>query len=342
MGRKPAVVEDLLSNNPGVVMVQSSPSPFQPSPKPKRMKKAKAKATVTQIDSKDIMPISKLVEAEKSAPSTDKHPAEAIQYAHSYAVKTEIMRKELARKTKEAAKLLSSLNKVEANNQALMDQAKDAKAAQSLAEKKAKTANDEAKAARADLEIAKAKVTAIEAKLQEALASKEAEVKVADEKAFEEGQAAVRDQYKQQVNLACNRGYYLSWTAILNKLVVPMDSDLQDINQLQVPFPLEPKDSGDDANEDGAEDGEVDEVEEEAATNPKSPPLNEQIDLTQDEKDDMVSKGVFPNPTTSETEVQCAKRSLDQTLQEIDAEIAPEKNTTPTSEVDKSQISPST
>ncbi|KAF5933593.1 hypothetical protein HYC85_029764 [Camellia sinensis] len=72
MVRKPAVIQDLLASILGVVTVQSSSSPPQPNPKPKRMKKAKAKATVTEIDSEDTVPISKLAEAKKSAPSTEK------------------------------------------------------------------------------------------------------------------------------------------------------------------------------------------------------------------------------------------------------------------------------
>ncbi|XP_028075194.1 uncharacterized protein LOC114277494 [Camellia sinensis] len=308
--RKPAVVKDLLTNLPGIVNVQPLSSP-QLTPKPKRVKKAKAKATVTQIDSEDTVPISKLAETEKSAPSTEKRPAEnpsseappakkprsdhqesssyprgmvwapeimlddrpltagdsaanlehsvlAIQHAHSYATKTEMMRKDLA---------------------------KDAKTAQSLAEEKAKEAKNEAEAARADLEAANVKVADMEAKLQEALANKEAKVKAADEKAFEEGQVAVRDQYKQQ---------------------------------LEVPFPPEP--------EEDAEDDEADEVEEEVAANAKSPTLNDQIDLTQDEEDDLASKVVSPKPTISEAEVQCIEKSLDKTLEEIDAELEADKS----------------
>ncbi|XP_028073924.1 helicase SWR1-like [Camellia sinensis] len=246
----------------------------------------------------------------QDASSSELHTnLQAIQHAHSYAVKTEMTRKELVKKTKEAAKLLSSLNQAEAKNRALLDQAKASKAAQDLAEEKAKKADAEAEAARADLEAVKAKIANLEAKMQAALDSKEPEVKATDEKAFEEGQAAVRDQYK---------------------------------GQLQAPFPPEPKDSGDEVDEDDTEDDEADEVEEEAATDAKFPTLNEQIDLTQDEEDDLVSKGVSPKPTTSEAEVQCAKRSLDQTLLEIDIEIAVEKNATPPAEVEKSQTNPST
>ncbi|XP_028055049.1 uncharacterized protein LOC114259236 [Camellia sinensis] len=207
-------------------------------------------------------------------------------------------KKKLVRKTKEAVKLLSLLNHAKVNNRALLDQAKAAKAAQNLAEEKAKLANDEAEVARADLAAAKAKAAGLEAKLQEALDSKEAKVKAVDEKAFEEGQAAVRGQYQQQVNLA-------SSSAFLPEL------------------------------EDDTENDKADEVVEEATTDAKSPTLNEQIDLTQDEEDDLVSKGVSPIPTTSEAEVQCSKRSLDQTLLEINAEIATKKNAMLPTEADK-------
>ncbi|XP_028051902.1 uncharacterized protein LOC114256459 [Camellia sinensis] len=77
IGRKPAIVEDLLANIPGVMMVQSSSSSSQSKPKPKRVKKAKTKATVTQIDSKDTVPISKLAEVEKNQIPAEKRLAEA-------------------------------------------------------------------------------------------------------------------------------------------------------------------------------------------------------------------------------------------------------------------------
>ncbi|XP_028104877.1 uncharacterized protein LOC114303898 [Camellia sinensis] len=204
-----------------------------------------------------------------------------------------------------------------------MDQAKASRATQNQAKEKAKIAEANAEAAKADLEAAKAKAIELEAKLQEALDSKDAEVKAADEKVFEEGQAAVRDQYKGQVNLACNRGYYLGWMAALNKIYVLMDSPLWDINQLQVPFPPALKESDDDAEEDDAE--EKAEDEEEAAVGAKSPTLNEQVlGLTQDEVDE-VSKSASPKTTASEAEVQTAEKSLDQTFLEIDAEIEAEK-----------------
>ncbi|XP_028097119.1 uncharacterized protein LOC114296988 [Camellia sinensis] len=232
-------------------------------------------------------------------------------------------RKELAKKTQEAAKLFFSLNHAEANNRTLFDQAKASRAAQNQAKKKAKTAEANAEATKANLEDAKAKAIELEAKLQEALDSKDAEVKAADEKAFEEGQAAVCDQYKGQDNLAYNQGYYLDWTAVLNKISVPMASLHRDINQLQVPFPLALKESDDDVEKDNAE--EEAEDEKGAAVEAKSPTLNEQVlDLIQDEEDE-VSKSASPKRTASEAEVQTAEKSLDQTILEIDAEIEANK-----------------
>lgn len=149
-------------------------------------------------------------------------------------VKTEITRKELVRKTQEAANLLSSLNQAEANNRHLMDKAKAASAAQTEAEAKTKEAIVVAEAAKAVAEATEVKAARVEEKLKEALESKEAEIKAADEKAYAEGQADVRDAYKAQVNQACNQGYYLGWIATLNKLSVPADSPLRDINQLSV------------------------------------------------------------------------------------------------------------
>ncbi|CAL5399489.1 unnamed protein product [Camellia sinensis] len=55
----------------------------------------------------------------------------------------------------------------------------------------------------------------------------------------------------------------------------------------------------------------------------KSPTLNEQVlDLTQDEED-KVSKDAAPEKTTSDAPI--AEKSIDQTLQKIDAELAAKK-----------------
>lgn len=83
------------------------------------------------------------------------------------------------------------------------------------------------------------------------------------EKAYSEGKANIRDQYRKQVNLACNKGYYLEWMVALKKLYVPEDSPLGDTNQLDVPFPPSPTES---EEEEEDEETDVGEAEEEAGT----------------------------------------------------------------------------
>ena len=62
-----------------------------------------------------------------------------------------------------------------------------------------------------------------EKELQEALATKEAEIKDADEKAYAQGMADVTDTYEQQVKEACNKGVTLGWMSLLKNLNVPED-----------------------------------------------------------------------------------------------------------------------
>ncbi|XP_028058374.1 transcription initiation factor TFIID subunit 11-like [Camellia sinensis] len=76
IGCNKAVVEDLLADIPGVVIVQSSPSQSQPKPKQKRVKRAKEKASFTQVEFEDTVPISKLAEIEKTSSVAEKRPAE--------------------------------------------------------------------------------------------------------------------------------------------------------------------------------------------------------------------------------------------------------------------------
>ncbi|XP_028081720.1 uncharacterized protein LOC114283088 [Camellia sinensis] len=298
MGRSKAVVEDLLDNLPGVVHVQSSPS--QSQPKPKRVKKARAKAIVTQVDSEDTVPISKLAEIKKSSTAAEKSLAEAepsdttrskkprskatanrsafkvdepwvpaimvgdrpIKASNSAIDSIEVgvalstvvllptdlnpmaeiteyknfaLMMQHSVLTKEATGFLSSLNNIEAKIKGLIDQAKAAKAAQDTAEERADAAEAVAEVLKVEAKEAEAKTTdaktvEVKAELQEALATKEVEIKVADEKAFSEG----------------------------------------DINQLQVPFLPSPKDSEDEAKD---EDVETDNADEEEAATGANPPL---------------------------------------------------------------------
>ncbi|XP_028063797.1 uncharacterized protein LOC114267014 [Camellia sinensis] len=271
MGCKKAVVDDLLADIPDTVNAQAAPSQPQPKPKPKRLKKFQPKATVTQIDTEDTLPISKIAEAEKSASTVAKrlaeaapseltrskrprsesaitsgsmksnapwappitiedkpvrasdsvddievsialstallllqdlnrnaeiseyenfalmlqHSVQAIQHGHLFAMQAFNITKELANKTKEAASLQRALNKVEGKLKDLTDQVEAAKKARDEAEEKADATEAITKVLEAKKKEAQMKTAKAQAELQVALATKDAEVKAADEKAYE-------------------------------------------------------------------------------------------------------------------------------------------------------------
>ncbi|GMP86566.1 hypothetical protein CsSME_00039297 [Camellia sinensis var. sinensis] len=139
----------------------------------------------------------------------------------------------------------------------------------------------------------------------------------------------------------------------LKKLFVPEDSPLYDIGQLNVPFPPSPNQSEDKAKEtEEAEDkkdveAKVVEKESETATGAKSLTLNDQVQNLTEEDEDEVSKSTLPKKAnTSKTKITAVAKSLDQTLLEINDEIAAEKSTKlsveteimPTAEVEQSEI----
>ncbi|XP_028092147.1 uncharacterized protein LOC114292393 [Camellia sinensis] len=218
------------------------------------------------------------------------------------------IKKELANKSKEVTGLQRAINKAEGKMKALIDQDEAAKKAQDEAKEKA----DAAEAIAKD-------------ELRAALATKEIEIKAADEKAYAEGAADVKEDYKKQVRQACYKGYTLGWMAALKVLAVPEDSALRNASSLALPFSLTPSQFEDKAEseeeaEEEAKDKETEKVE---AAGTKSPTLNEQfLDLTHDEEDE-VSKGASAVKTSSEAPI--AEKSLDQTLKEIDVELAAEK-----------------
>ena len=74
MGHLKPVAQDLLADLP--TDVDAQPMYTMPPPKPKRTKKAQPKAKVTQVESEDILPISKLAKSDKSQPSTGKRRSE--------------------------------------------------------------------------------------------------------------------------------------------------------------------------------------------------------------------------------------------------------------------------
>ena len=64
------------------------------------------------------------------------------------------------------------------------------------------------------------------------MATKDAEIKAADKKAYAEGAANVCKEYKKQARQACNKGYTLGWMAALKELAVPKDAPLRDVGRL--------------------------------------------------------------------------------------------------------------
>ncbi|XP_028085052.1 neurofilament medium polypeptide-like [Camellia sinensis] len=104
------------------------------------------------------------------------------------------MKKELVSKTKEAANLQKTINKAKVEMKNFIEQAKVAKKAQDEAEERPGAAEAIAKVLEAEAKTAEA-----QAELVVALATKEAEIKAADEKAYAEGMADVKEDYKKQV-----------------------------------------------------------------------------------------------------------------------------------------------
>ncbi|XP_028100848.1 uncharacterized protein LOC114300161 [Camellia sinensis] len=107
------------------------------------------------------------------------------------------IKKELANKTKEAASLQRALNKAKGKRKGLTDQAEAAKKAQDEAEEKADAAEAITKVLAAKKKEAKGKMIEAQKELQDALATKVAEIKAADEKAYAEGAADVKEDYKK-------------------------------------------------------------------------------------------------------------------------------------------------
>ncbi|XP_028061893.1 nucleolar protein dao-5-like [Camellia sinensis] len=247
------------------------------------------------------------------------HSVQAIQHGHSFTMQAFAIKKELANKTREAASLQKIINKAVTKINTLTNQAEVAKKAQDKAEEKTDVAKAIAKVLAAEKKEAKAKMVEAQKELQDALATKEAEIKLADEKAYAEGATDIKEDCKKQVRHACNKGYTLGWMAALKGLAVPEDSPLRENKHIVLPFPPTPSQSEDEAESE--KEAEAEKNKEAFGTN--SPTLNEQVlDLTQG-KENEVSKEATPQKTTSDAPI--IEKSIDQNLQEIDAELAAEK-----------------
>ncbi|CAL5358175.1 unnamed protein product [Camellia sinensis] len=230
----------------------------------------------------------------------------------------------------------------------LEEQAEAATKAQQIAEEKAESAEAIRKVAEAEKIEAEDRKAQAEKELQEALATKDVEIKEADEKAYAQGMAGVTEEYKLQVRQACNGGFSHGWMSLIKKLDLPADSPFRNADAVPLLFsppppPSQPEDASESEDEDGGEDEDEAEIlvrKPREAVGAKSHSLNEQVlDLTQAEDGDAVAKEVTPEQGSSN--VPQVNKSIDETLAEIDAEIAANKEAEVSlQETSKVQIQP--
>ncbi|XP_028123181.1 uncharacterized protein LOC114320251 [Camellia sinensis] len=247
-------------------------------------------------------------------------------HAHSFSMQSFENREKLTDLQKEYSALQKINKGLQAKMKKLEDQAEAATKAQTLVEEKVEAAEAIKKVSKAQKNEAEDKATQAEKELQEALATKKAEIKEADEKAYAQGMADVAEEYKLQVRQACNRGFSLGWMSLLKRLDLPADSPFRNVDAIPLPFP--PSEA---EEESGSEPEDEDDHEAEALMKkPKgdagvrSPSRIEPIlDLTQDEEVEEVPKEV--DIGTLSSDLLLAERSLTKTLTEIDAELAAEK-----------------
>ncbi|XP_028098930.1 methyl-CpG-binding domain-containing protein 10-like [Camellia sinensis] len=180
----------------------------------------------------------------------------------------------------------------------LEEQAEAATKAQQIAEEKAESAEAIRKVAEAEKIEAEDRKAQAEKELQEALATKDVEIKEADEK----------------------------------KLDLPTNSPFRNADAIPLLFPpppppSQPEDASESEDEDGGEDEDEAEIlvrKPKDAAGTKSLPSSSQImDLTQDDVSEGVAKETTPEHASSD--VPQIHKSIDETLAEIDAELAMEK-----------------
>ncbi|XP_028094335.1 methyl-CpG-binding domain-containing protein 10-like [Camellia sinensis] len=201
---------------------------------------------------------------------------------------------ELVDMKREPSSMKKEIKSLESRMRKLEDQAEAATKAQQMAEEKVESAEAIRKVAEAEKKEAEVKKAQAEKELQQALATKEAEVKEADEKAYAQGMTDVTEDYKLQVR--------------------------------QVEDESETEADAEDEDE-GKNDDEALVRKPKDAAEAKSPPSAEQVmDLTLDEEGDEV--GEAPKEIAIGEllpDLLLAERNLDNTLAEIDAEIEAEK-----------------
>ncbi|XP_028114172.1 myosin-7-like [Camellia sinensis] len=122
----------------------------------------------------------------------------AIQHAHSFSIQSFENRERLAEMKREVSSLQKANKGLQSKMKKLEDQAEAAIKAKDDAKEKVGAVEAINKVLQAQLKEAEEKMAEGQTKLQDALATKEAEVKAADEKGYNEGVANVTADYEKQ------------------------------------------------------------------------------------------------------------------------------------------------
>ncbi|XP_028104287.1 uncharacterized protein LOC114303343 [Camellia sinensis] len=123
----------------------------------------------------------------------------AIQHAHSFSVQSFQNREKLAKKKRKVSSLQKTNKNLQSKMKTLEDQAEATIKAQNDAEEKADSTEAIKKVLEAEKKDAEEKTAQAQKELQDDLATKEAEVKAADEKGYNEEVADVTADYEKQV-----------------------------------------------------------------------------------------------------------------------------------------------
>ncbi|XP_028121473.1 radixin-like [Camellia sinensis] len=169
MGRQKAVAKDLLASIPSTI--DAPPAQSQPPCEAEKNKEGLAKS---------------------------KGHFQAIQHAHSFSIQSFENRKELADKKREVASLQKANKSLQSKMKKLEDQVEAAIKAQNVAEEKAEFAEAIKKVLESEKREVEEKTAQAQKELQKALATKDAELKAADEKGYNEGVADVTVDYEKQ------------------------------------------------------------------------------------------------------------------------------------------------
>ncbi|XP_028071931.1 uncharacterized protein LOC114274236 [Camellia sinensis] len=301
MGRPKPVAKDLLASIPS--SVDEQPTQTLPPPKPKRIKKAQPKAKAAQRRSESQPPESqqpKKLRSSSATTSGSKKPDAPRAPTITLEDKL-VMTSDSADDINVGIALSAALllpGDLERNAQYSEYESYALMLQHSV--QKAEVAEAIRKVVESQKREAEEKMAQAEKEFQEALATKDAEIKEANEKAYSQGMADVTEAYELQVK--------------------------QRTHHILLPFPPPPPPTQSDEDSESGDEEDNDALVRKAkeVTASKSLPSTEQVlDLTQDEEGDVVVKETTPEQASSDVPV--ADKSIDESLAQIDAELAMEK-----------------